>query len=224
MTIYTKHGARRGVTLIEAVLFISIALGLIVGGLVFFQQASLAARTNDAVRSISSFASEIRAAYRTQDSFSGLTAAVLINSGAVPPGMLNADGTGIVNEWNQTAIIRGNLAGINGVYSGTTGGGVIGDATQAQYFEIEYTNIPVAACTRLATSNTGSGPIGPGIVAVRVRNSSATAVITPAGTVSNVNGPTNVSLNGQVSISPAAAAAACNVGDAPMDLIFTLAR
>ena len=50
MTIYTKHGARRGVTLIEAVLFISIALGLIVGGLVFFQQASLAARTNDAVR------------------------------------------------------------------------------------------------------------------------------------------------------------------------------
>ena len=224
MTTYTKYGARRGVTLIEAVLFISIALGLIVGGLVFFQQASLAARTNDAVRSISSFASEIRAAYRTQDSFSGLTAAVLINSGAVPPGMLNADGTGIVNEWNQTAIIRGNLAGINSVYSGTTGGGVIGDATQAQYFEIEYTNIPVAACTRLATSNTGSGPIGPGIVAVRVRNSSATADITPAGTVSNVNGPTNVSLNGQVSISPAAAAAACNVGDAPMDLIFTLAR
>ena len=224
MTIYTKHGARRGVTLIEAVLFISIALGLIVGGLVFFQQASLAARTNDAVRSISSFASEIRAAYRTQDSFSGLTAAVLINSGAVPPGMLNAGGTGIVNEWNQTAIVRGNLAGINGVFTGTTGGGVIGDATQAQYFEIEYTNIPVAACTRLATSNTGSGPIGPGIVAVRVRNSSATAVITPAGTVSNVNGPTNVSLNGQVSISPAAAAAACNVGDAPMDLIFTLAR
>ena len=224
MTTYTKYGARRGVTLIEAVLFISIALGLIVGGLVFFQQASLAARTNDAVRSISSFASEIRAAYRTQDNFSGLTAAVLINSGAVPPGMLNAAGTGIVNEWNQTAIVRGNLAGINGVFTGTTGGGVIGDATQAQYFEIEYTNIPVAACTRLATSNTGSGPIGPGIVAVRVRNSSATAVITPAGTVSNVNGPTNVSLNGQVSISPAAAAAACNVGDAPMDLIFTLAR
>ena len=224
MTIYTKHGARRGVTLIEAVLFISIALGLIVGGLVFFQQASLAARTNDAVRSISSFASEIRAAYRTQDSFSGLTAAVLINSGAVPPGMLNAGGTGIVNEWNQTAIVRGNLAGINGVFTGTTGGGVIGDAAQAQYFEIEYTNIPVAACTRLATSNTGSGPIGPGIVAVRVRNSAATAVTTPAGTVSNVNGPTNVSLNGQVNISPAAAAAACNVGTAPMDLIFTLAR
>ena len=224
MTTYTKYGARRGVTLIEAVLFISIALGLIVGGLVFFQQASLAARTNDAVRSISSFASEIRAAYRTQDSFSGLTAAVLINSGAVPPGMLNADGSGILNEWNQPVIVRGNLLGINGVYSGTTGGGVIGDATQAQYFEIEYTNIPVAACTRLATSNTGSGPIGPGIVAVRVRNSAATAVITPAGTVSNANGPTNVSLNGQVNISPAAAAAACGAGTAPMDLTFILDR
>ena len=218
MTIYTKHGARRGVTLIEAVLFISIALGLIVGGLVFFQQASLAARTNDAVRSISSFASEIRAAYRTQDSFSGLTTAVLINSGAVPPGMLNQAGTGIVNEWNQTAIIRGNLAGINGVFTGTTGGGAIGDAAQAQYFEIEYTNIPVAACTRLATSNTGSGPIGPGIVAVHVRDASSPMQFFPAGTV------TNVSLNGQVNISPAEAAAACGAGTAPMDLTFILDR
>ncbi len=43
---------RRGVTLIEAVLYISIALALIVGGLVFFQQASLAQRTNSAVRNI----------------------------------------------------------------------------------------------------------------------------------------------------------------------------
>jgi len=30
---------QRAVTLIEAVLFISVALGLIVGGIVFFQQA-----------------------------------------------------------------------------------------------------------------------------------------------------------------------------------------
>ena len=48
---------KRGVTLIEAVLFISIALGLIVGGIVFFQQASLAQRTNDAVRTVSGVAS-----------------------------------------------------------------------------------------------------------------------------------------------------------------------
>jgi len=36
----------RAVTLIEAVLYISIALALIVGGLVFYQQASTAAKTS----------------------------------------------------------------------------------------------------------------------------------------------------------------------------------
>jgi hypothetical protein len=40
----------RAVTLIEAVLYISIALALIVGGLVFFQQASTAQKTNATIR------------------------------------------------------------------------------------------------------------------------------------------------------------------------------
>ncbi len=39
--------ARRGVTLVEAVLFISISLGLIMGGIVFFQQAMAARKTQE---------------------------------------------------------------------------------------------------------------------------------------------------------------------------------
>jgi len=88
MTDYTTTAAglvrkarRRGVTLIEAVLFISIALGLIVGGLVFFQQASLAQRTADAVRNISALASETRALYQSSIYFDGATESVLINVG-----------------------------------------------------------------------------------------------------------------------------------------------
>jgi len=53
---------RRGVTLIEAVLYISIALALIVGGLVFYQQASTAARINSLVTMLSSVIAEARAA------------------------------------------------------------------------------------------------------------------------------------------------------------------
>ena len=208
MTTYTKHGARRGVTLIEAVLFISIALGLIVGGLVFFQQASLAARTNDAVRSISGLASEIRAAYRTQDTFTGITPAVLISSGAVPSSQVNAAGTGIVNEWSHPVLIRGNAAGTPAPL-----------ATAGQFFEIEYENIPVAACTRLATATDGNGPIGPGIVSIRVR--AANAAANAGGTL--IAGRSD--LNGRVDITPAEAAATtgCNVA-APVDVIFTLAR
>jgi carbamoyl-phosphate synthase large subunit len=40
----------RSVTLIEAVLFISIAIGVIIGGLVFFRQAQTASRTMETVR------------------------------------------------------------------------------------------------------------------------------------------------------------------------------
>ena len=52
---------RRGVTLIEAVLYIAIALALIVGGLVFYQQASLQSRTNSVVRAYSALIAEARA-------------------------------------------------------------------------------------------------------------------------------------------------------------------
>lgn len=209
--------ARRGVTLIEAVLFISIALGLIVGGLVFFQQASLAARTNDAVRSLSSIASETRAAYRTQDNFAGLTPNVLIASGAVPSSQIS--GGGIVNEWNQPVTIGPSAAALP-VFTGATNTGL-----ENRFFEIVYTNVPEAACTRLATASDGNGPIGPGIVAVRVGNALVTA--TPATSTTNVTtagGNGNFNLTGAVNISPADAATACAAGDDPVDVIWTLAR
>ena len=237
MTIYTKHGARRGVTLIEAVLFISIALGLIVGGLVFFQQASLAARTNDAVRSLSGIASETRAAYRTQATFAGVSSAVLISSGAVPSSQIVTTTTGtnpetgaacaaatpcqnITNEWNQPVVIRSSAVLINGAFTGLTNA----LAPQHQYFEIEYQNIPVAACTRLATATLGNGPIGPGIVGVRITDAAAPTATRPAGPVPAATTSNNVSVTGQVNITPAQAAAACSAGTAPVDVIFTLAR
>lgn len=218
MQTFIHQKARRGVTLIEAVLFISIALGLIVGGLVFFQQASLAARTNDAVRSLSSLASETRAAYRTSQTFAGLTETVLINAGAVPSNQVRAN-TGadandvpniIVNEWNNRVTIAPSA---QNVPAANTAAGT--------FFEITYTDIPVAACTRLATATDGNGPIGPGIVAIRATGSqqNATAVYAQGGNpVGNV-----VSPNGTADITPAAAATMCNQ-TAPIDVTFTLTR
>ena len=90
---------KRGVTLIEAVLYISIALALIVGGLVFFQQASLAQRTNSAVRNISAIASETRGLYQSAATFTGFTGQTLIDAGAVPSSLVNAAGNALTNEW-----------------------------------------------------------------------------------------------------------------------------
>jgi Tfp pilus assembly protein PilV len=63
MLFRRASGTRRAVTLIEAVLFIAVALGLIVGGLVFYQQAQTARQTQEAVRLTQAIVSESRALY-----------------------------------------------------------------------------------------------------------------------------------------------------------------
>ena len=143
---------KRGVTLIEAVLYISIALALIVGGLVFFQQASLAQRTNSAVRNISAIASETRGLYQGQNDFNGFTHATLINAGAVPTSLINPAGN-IQNEWG----------GI--VTAGPTA--ALAPFVANDGFFVTYPNVPTAACVRLTSADlSGSGRIGSGIRAV----------------------------------------------------------
>ncbi|MCA3448297.1 MAG: hypothetical protein INF93_16545 [Rhodobacter sp.] len=56
----SRRSGRRGVTLIEAVLYISIALALIVGGLVFYRQASFASNMNSMNRLLSAILVEVR--------------------------------------------------------------------------------------------------------------------------------------------------------------------
>jgi type II secretory pathway pseudopilin PulG len=159
--VWVRRARKRGVTLIEAVLFISIALGLIVGGLVFFQQASLAQRTADAVRTISAIASETRALYQTSQDFSGVTAEVLINAGAVPSNIVNADGVSLQNEWGGDANLAASVA------FNTWVGGTAPSANDA--FTITYTELPQAACVRLGTLESGgTGPVGSGILGIAI--------------------------------------------------------
>ena len=142
---------KRGVTLIEAVLYISIALALIVGGLVFFQQASLAQRTNSAVRNITAIASETRGLYQQQNDFEGFTQAALINAGAVPTSLISGTGATatLVNEWGGTIAAQ------------TTGGT---GANADSGFTVTYPGLPTAACVRLTnTDSSGSGRVGSGI-------------------------------------------------------------
>ena len=211
MTTFTAHNARRGVTLIEAVLFIAVALGLIVGGLVAFQQAQLAARTNQAARSLSAIASEVRAQYRTQPDFIGLTDQVLIGTGSAPVSELTPNNFRILNPWNDLVLLLPNIAGISSV--------IAADATTApadRYFEIEYRGVPEAACSRLARAKDGVGAFGPGLVAIRFRSGGE-----PNITITGVN----FDANGRLTVTPDQAAAACSVvNPKPINIIFTLAR
>lgn len=146
--------ARRGVTLIEAVLFIAVSLGLIVGGLVFYQQASLAARTQETIRLFSAIVQETRALYQgdayeaevnadeTTWSPTALADAditqVLITAQAVPTDAISS-GAGIVNPWG----------GLTRVYGGT----LINGTARTPMLVIVSENVPLEACTRLMTAD-----------------------------------------------------------------------
>ena len=155
---------KRGVTLIEAVLYISIALALIVGGLVFFQQASLAQRTNSAVRNISAIASESRGLFQQQNNFDGLTHGALINAGAVPTSLI--DGDNLRNEWGGSIAVAST-----GATEGHTG------------FTVDYPSLPRAACIRLTSTDlSGSGRVGSGIRSIAFKSGgsgSFGAAVTP---------------------------------------------
>jgi type II secretory pathway pseudopilin PulG len=172
---WVVRARKRGVTLIEAVLFISIALGIIVGGLVFFQQASLAQRTSDAVRTISSISSETRAMYQTETDFAGVAPNVLIAAGAVPSNIVNADGATLQNEWGGVADLSAYV-NASGVLSGNTN-----EPANNEAFVIEYTDIPQAACVRLGTvEEGGTSPIGSGIIGVAISAPGGTRQATDA--------------------------------------------
>jgi hypothetical protein len=130
----------RAVTLIEAVLYISIALALIVGGLVFFQQASTAAKTSAMVRHISVLVAETRALTRGIP-LSAIPAdieAFLISAGAVP----------LDTVLSPTSI--------SNPFGGTVKLSAFAVPTMDPLFTLEVSNIPQGVCARLLTSSSGS--------------------------------------------------------------------
>ena len=170
---------KRGVTLIEAVLYISIALALIVGGLVFFQQASLAQRTNSAVRNISAIASETRGLYQQVNSFGGFDEGALINAGAVPTSLIDTvpNPDQLKNEWGGRITAGTNAAALPAV-----GSAVILPINAG--FWVVYPGLPTAACVRLASTDaSGSGRVGSGIrsISFKVAGGGSFATEVPPG-------------------------------------------
>ena len=141
----------RGATLIEAVLFTVIALGLITGGVVFFEQASISAQTNSTIRLIASLQSQVRSLHQSQADFGTADmTTLLITTNAVPSSLqrdTDSDGTAdtIVNNMGGKVTVTG--------------------ATSRFTFKAE--DIPVGICSRIVPFNDlGYGPAGTGIVSV----------------------------------------------------------
>lgn len=141
----------RGATLIEAVLFTVIALGLITGGVVFFEQASMSSQTNSTIRLLASLQSQVRALHQSQADFgTAAMTTLLITTNAVPTSRQrdsDSDGTAdrIVSNMGGTVTVTGATAN----------------------FTIQVEDVPVDICSRIVPFNDiGSGPVGTGIVSV----------------------------------------------------------
>jgi hypothetical protein len=139
----------RAVTLIEAVLYIAIALALIVGGLVFFQQASTAAKTNTMVRQLSAILAEARVLVKglPESDTPFYINHILISAGAVPPEMLTDPTTWphellpqLSNPFGGTTELR--YQNLEGVYG--------------QVIRMILTNVPQGVCARLLTASSGT--------------------------------------------------------------------
>jgi hypothetical protein len=151
----------RAATLIEAVLYVSIALALIVGGLVFFQQASNAARTSNLVRQLSAVLAEARilikghplnlfAFWNFDDT--DITP-YLIAAGAFPGATANSVST-VSNPFGGTIRVGAALWEFL-AWEGDP-------LTQAQgpydVLMVQLTEVPQSVCTRLVAGQSSVGP------------------------------------------------------------------
>jgi stage V sporulation protein SpoVS len=158
---------RRGVTLIEAVLYIAVSLALIVGGLVFYQQASMASRVNRLAGTMTSLISEARAlAVQTSGLgfVPGTLETVLITQGSVPASALDVTrpvGQRIRHPWDSNVLLDFfDLGGDTAV-------------------TLRMNSIPVEACTRLAwVDGAGRGMFATRMTGVAVSDDPITGMAT----------------------------------------------
>jgi hypothetical protein len=199
--------ARRAVTLIEAVLFISIALAVIVGGLVFYRQATIARQTEETVRLVQALVVEARVPWRQSGNFPSdpndprALGRVLQASGALPSNAWDAASGTIRSPWGGKISISsrdpfGNLPGTLIVVA----------------FE-NAPKIPTEVCARIAVfdGSTTSGVLGNGaaFVDMNVFSAYGSAACAPSDKYIAANPDTAAFVSHWGGLSPATAGEAC---------------
>ena len=141
----------RGATLIEAVLFTVVALGLVTGGVVLYEQASNSSRNNETIRMLASLQSQVRALYQSQPDFGTADMADLLIASNTMPSSLQTDTD---NDGDNDALV-------------SPFGGAVAVTGATENFTVELEDVPVDICSRIvAFDDAGNGTIGTGIVSV----------------------------------------------------------
>jgi hypothetical protein len=155
---------KRGISLIEAVLYLVIALAVIIGGIVFFKQMQISTKITDTGRGVVGISSQVRALYQSQPEYgTGQLDDALIRAGAVTDQFLRDEsGTArIIHSFQGYMLVAG----------------------QGKNFTISFEDLPAEACIRLMTvDEVGNGLLGTGIIGVEMNGGSLSQVapVSPA--------------------------------------------
>jgi hypothetical protein len=209
-------------------MYIAVALVLIVGGLVFYQQAVLSSRVQAQIRVLTSLVAETRvlvsnnpnAPLTTDDNSMWLREDYFISAGAVLPDIVDTSVSPaqLRTSWGTTLIAGAAWAG-NNISSSI-------DMPNAPHMVFRLDDIPSAACARLvAVDAQRNGVIGTRIIMVRINDNAAR----PPGTVGPIHyswtDPTAMTMVPIDRLFPASfseVAAACRAIDYDRDGLVTM--
>lgn len=118
----------RGLTLMEALLFLGLAAVVIVGAFSLYNNASNTSKMNQARTELQTYIGGVKSLYATSNDFSSVNTALVVSADIAPSSAV--DGSSLINPWGGQTVISGNT----------------------RNFEIEFRRIPDEACTALMSS------------------------------------------------------------------------
>mgnify|MGYP005843233725 CR=1 FL=1 len=119
----------RGLTLMEALLFLGIAAVVIVGAFSLYNNASSSASMNQAKTELQTYIGGIKSLYTTQNDYNSVDNELVISAEIAPSSAVSGTDT-LINPWGGDVVISGNT----------------------RDFDIDFQSIPQQACVSMMAS------------------------------------------------------------------------
>jgi Tfp pilus assembly protein PilE len=129
MKKYTNQ-KMKGLTLIEALLFLGIAAVVIVAAVAFYNNATSSNKLNNVKSQVQAISGGVQSLYASQSTYTSVSTSLVVNAGLAPQNTIN--GNAMVNPWGGAIDVTSPAPG--------------------RHFEIEIDNIPADACVNLLSS------------------------------------------------------------------------
>ena len=131
---------RKGLTLIETAMVLAIAAVFIAGVMLFFQNASISAKTNEATSQLAAIQQAVRTVYAGQASYDAGDGNIingLVATRSIPQKMVTTDNTQLRHAFNGPILIAPTAGGAN--------------------FDVVFNGLPSDACAKMLTMDFGRG-------------------------------------------------------------------